>query len=135
MLLAGELVLVLIIRTTLNCSQEVDRTEKLFPILKKAGYSHVYKAGNRKKHGSVIAYRRDLFEEVGDRRVLYDEEEVRSEGGEKARRGSSFFTKNIGNLVALRRLDNEKEGVVVATTHLFWHPRQAYDRTHPHSRP
>ncbi|KIP12400.1 hypothetical protein PHLGIDRAFT_27244 [Phlebiopsis gigantea 11061_1 CR5-6] len=107
------------------CLQEVDRTEKLFPVLKKAGYSHIYKAGNRKNHGSVIAYRKDLFKEVGDRRVLYDEEDVRTEGNERARRGSSFFTKNIGNLVALERLENQKEGFIIATTHLFWHPRQA----------
>ena len=96
-------------------------------MLQRAGYSHVYKAGNRKKHGSVIAYRKDLFENVGDRRILYDEEEVRSEGSEKARRGSSFFTKNIGNLVALKRLDNQSEGLIVATTHLFWHPRHVRD--------
>lgn len=98
-------------------------------MLKKAGYSHVYKAGNRKKHGSVIAYRNDLFEEAGDRRVLYDEEEVRPGLSEQARRGSSFFTKNIGNLVALKRVDNQKEGFIIATTHLFWHPRQVHDRT------
>lgn len=105
--------------------QEVDRTEKLFPVLQRAGYSYVYKAGNRKKHGSVIAYRKDTFEQAGDHRVLYDEEEVRSGGNEKARRGSSFFTTNIGNLVALRRLDKQDEGFIVATTHLFWHPRRA----------
>ena len=109
----------------LHPQQEVDRTEKLFPVLQKAGYSYVYKAGNRKKHGSVIAYRRDLFEQTGECRVLYDEEEVRTEGEEGARRGSSFFTKNIGNLVALRRMEGQDEGFIVATTHLFWHPRCA----------
>ena len=93
----------------------------------------MYKAGNRKKHGSVIAYRKDQFEAIGDRRVLYDEEEVRTTGGEKTRRGSSFFTKNIGNLVALQRLDDQNEGLIVATTHLFWHPRRVSNHIMSHS--
>ncbi|KAI0361188.1 Endonuclease/exonuclease/phosphatase [Trametes cingulata] len=107
------------------CLQEVDRTEKLFPELEKAGYAWVYAAGPRKKHGCLIAFRKDKYECVRQKVVLYDEQEVREEGEEKARRGSSFRTKNIGSIVALRKLDGEDDGVIVATTHLFWHPAQA----------
>ncbi|OSD03572.1 Endonuclease/exonuclease/phosphatase [Trametes coccinea BRFM310] len=107
------------------CLQEVDRTEKLFPELEKAGYAWVYAAGPRKKHGCLIAFRKDAYECVRERVVTYDDEEVREDGGQQARRGSSFRTKNIGSLVALRRVGADGDGVIVATTHLFWHPAQA----------
>ena len=82
----------------------------------------MYAAGPRKKHGCLIAYRKDAFECVREKVIAYDEQEVRQAGDEKARRGSSFRTKNIGSLVALRRRGSDKDGVIVATTHLFWHP-------------
>jgi RNA exonuclease NGL2 len=101
----------------------VDRTEKLFPVLQRAGYSYVYKTGHKKKHGSLIAFRKEMFEKVEDRTLYYDEQEVRLNGEAATRRGSSFFTKNIANLVALRKLDKDDQGFIVATTHLFWHPK------------
>ncbi|KAH9858198.1 Endonuclease/exonuclease/phosphatase [Lenzites betulinus] len=110
------------------CMQEVDRTEKLFPELEKAGYAWVYAAGPRKKHGCLIAFRKDAYECVRQKVVIYDEQDVREDGEEQARRGSSFRTKNIGSLVALRKLGAEGDGVIVATTHLFWHPAYAYER-------
>ena len=107
--------------------QEVDRTEKLFPELARAGYAWVYAAGPRKKHGCLIAFRRDAFACARSRVVAYDEQDVRpaAEGlGDAARRGATFRTKNIASVVALRRLDggDDAAGVIVATTHLFWHP-------------
>lgn len=103
-------------------TQEVDRTEKLFPELEKAGYDWVFAAGPRKKHGCLIAFRKDAYECVRRRMVTYDEEDVRDADTEAGRRGSSFRTKNIGSLVALRSLRADGDGVIVATTHLFWHP-------------
>ncbi|KAH9944043.1 Endonuclease/exonuclease/phosphatase [Epithele typhae] len=106
-------------RAAICCLQEVDRTEKLFPELERAGYAC--------KHGCLIAYRAAAFECVRRRVVAYDEQEVRAadrvldEGS--TRKGSSFRTKNIANVVALQRRDAPDEGVIVATTHLFWHPR------------
>lgn len=102
--------------------QEVDRTEKLFPVLEEANYACVYAAGPRKKHGCLIAYRKDTYDCVRQRVVTYDEQDVREEGDEKARRGLSFRTKNICSIVALRQRGQEQDGVIVATTHLFWHP-------------
>ncbi|KAG7099302.1 hypothetical protein E1B28_001160 [Marasmius oreades] len=109
------------------CLQEVDRLEKLLPILEKAGYSHRYACGPGKKHGCLIAYNRDLYEDVGEHTIYYDEQEIRSGDEEFFRRGSSFRTKNIGHLVSLKSTQGDV-GLIVATTHLFWHPKYTYER-------
>jgi RNA exonuclease NGL2 len=108
--------------------------EKLGPALEGVGYAYTFASGPRKKHGCVVAFKKDIYEKVSERTVHYDEYEVRPERvTEQARRGASFRTKNIGLLVALKRIrregDNDNEGsVVVATTHLFWHPKYTYER-------
>ncbi|CAK5280252.1 unnamed protein product [Mycena citricolor] len=106
------------------CLQEVDGLDKLLPVLEKEGYRHHYASGPGKKHGCLIAFK-NTYEKIGDRLVLYDEQDVRRDGEDKFRRGSSFRTKNIGSLVALRCVSDETRSVIVGTTHLFWHPRQA----------
>lgn len=116
--------------------QEVDRLEKLSPALESAGYHFAYAAGPRKKHGCVIAFKKDVYEKVNERVVLYDDTAVRQETSEEAteqaRRGASFRTRNIGLLIALRRIgsgnNRDEASVVVATTHLFWHPKYTYER-------
>jgi RNA exonuclease NGL2 len=105
------------------CLQEVDRLEKLFPVLEDAGYSCTYAAAPNKKHGCLIAYRKDKFTKIHEKVVNYDDEEVRTCGDDRARRGCSFRTKNIGSILALRGNDGRDQGVIVATTHLFWHPK------------
>ena len=107
------------------CLQEVDRLEKLLPVIEGAGYSHTYAAGPGKKHGCLIAYNKDKFTKVKERVVHYDDEEIRTDGDDRIRRGCSFRTKNIGSLLALKRNDTESNGIIVATTHLFWHPKYA----------
>lgn len=97
--------------------------------MEKAGYTTIYKAGRRKKHGLLIAYRGTKYFKVADHTVFYDEEEVREGEEERCRRGVSFRTKNVGSLVALKSAGSEGEGLIVATTHLFWHPRYTYERT------
>jgi RNA exonuclease NGL2 len=105
--------------------QEVDGLEKLLPVLEKAGYAHVYMSGPKKNHGCLIAWSADKYTLQHESRcVKYDEEEIRTEGDDKARRGSSFLTKNIAALVALTSRADAQRGLVIATTHLFWHPRQ-----------
>ena len=125
---------------TFAADQEADRLEKLRPALDSAGYDLAYAAGPRKKHGCVIAFKKEVYEKVDERTVLYDDAFVRPETNsegltEQARRGASFRTRNIGLLVALRRVgvgadnnDNNEASVVVATTHLFWHPKYTYER-------
>ncbi|KAF6766282.1 Endonuclease/exonuclease/phosphatase [Ephemerocybe angulata] len=111
------------------CLQEVDRLEKLCPMLEKAGYAHRFACGPFKKHGCLIAYKSSMYSYAGDMTVFYDDQEVGSEGPDSQRIGKSFRTKNIGFIVALQRLDDPSKGIVVATTHLFWHPRYTYERT------
>ncbi|KAI0788545.1 Endonuclease/exonuclease/phosphatase [Abortiporus biennis] len=106
------------------CMQEVDRTEKLFPVLEEAGYALNYATGPRKHHGCLIAYKKDIFEQIQERKIQYDLQEVHEEGTERARRGSSFVTRNIAFMLALRRSKGEDDGIIIATTHLFWHPAQ-----------
>ena len=57
---------------------------------------------------------------VGKKTIYYDEEKIQPSISSST--GSSFLTRNIGLLVALKRV-NSDEGFIVATTHLFWHPK------------
>ncbi|KAF8216137.1 Endonuclease/exonuclease/phosphatase [Mycena galopus ATCC 62051] len=109
------------------CLQEVDGLDRLLPALE-AQYNHHYVAGPGKKHGCLIAFKK-TYTKLEERVIHYDEQHVRSEGDEHTRRGSSFRTRNIGSIVALKNLANDGEGVVIGTTHLFWHPRYTYERT------
>jgi len=102
--------------------QEVDHSEKLIPVLEEANYGHVYAAGPRKRHGCLIGFRKDSLA-IRDQFVLhYDDIDIRADGTELSRKGLSFRTKNIANVVILERLGQPSEGYIVATTHLFWHP-------------
>ncbi len=102
--------------------QEVDRLEKLIPVLEEAKYGHVYAAGPRKKHGCLVAFRKDSYKIHGHIALCYDDIDVRPDGSGSSRKGLSFRTKNIANVVALERVGEIGEGYIVATTHLFWHP-------------
>ncbi|KAL1737944.1 Endonuclease/exonuclease/phosphatase, partial [Schizophyllum fasciatum] len=112
------------------CLQETDRLDKLVPLLEKAGYATHYRAGVRKLHGCLIAYKKDRFSLVGERQVFYDNEIVNEREGisEEAGIGKTFRTNNTAPIVALKE-NNGEGGVFVATTHLFWHPRYTYERT------
>ena len=78
-------------------------------------------------------FRKSAFELVDKRVVMYDEENVRpevinmaegeTEPAHRKARASTRVTKHIANLIALKSLDGVDNGVIVATTHLFWHPR------------
>ncbi|KAI4528876.1 Endonuclease/exonuclease/phosphatase, partial [Schizophyllum commune Loenen D] len=108
------------------CLQETDRLDKLVPLLEKAGYETHYRAGVRKLHGCMIAYKKDRFSLMDERQVFYDNQVVNESEdlSEDARIGKSFRTNNTAPIVALRDKDGD-DGVIVATTHLFWHPRQS----------
>jgi RNA exonuclease NGL2 len=103
----------------------VDSLDKLLPSLEAAGYSHHYVAGPGKKHGCLVAFKTKTYAKLEERLIHYDEQHVRSQGEENTRRGSSFRTRNIGSLIALKNLSHKGEGVVIGTTHLFWHPKYA----------
>jgi RNA exonuclease NGL2 len=101
----------------------VDRLEKLHPVLKQAGYSSAYSTGPGKQHGCLISYKKDRYSQVGEVIIEYDKQEVREDSSHPAARiGSSRVTNNIGFIVALAEAGASGKGVIVATTHLFWHP-------------
>ncbi|KAJ6519910.1 Endonuclease/exonuclease/phosphatase [Mycena sanguinolenta] len=110
------------------CLQEVDTLDKLLPALEAAQYNHHYVAGPGKKHGCLIAFK-ETHTKLEERVIHYDDQHVRSEGDENTRRGSSFRTRNIGSIVALKNVSSDGDGVIVGTTHLFWHPKYTYERT------
>ncbi|KAF8168012.1 Endonuclease/exonuclease/phosphatase [Crassisporium funariophilum] len=111
------------------CLQEVDRLEVLLPALEKAGYGHIYGSGPMKKHGCLIAFKNDLYSLVADKLIFYDDQWVSVHEQGQARTGGTRKTRNVGLLVSLQSKTGEKEGLVVATTHLFWHPKYTYERT------
>ncbi|KAH7100197.1 Endonuclease/exonuclease/phosphatase [Auriculariales sp. MPI-PUGE-AT-0066] len=110
------------------CLQEVDRLDKILPILNAAGYSHTYTAGPRKLHGCMIVHRESHFEKIGERSVLYDSVAFGELQDGSPRAGIGRVTKNVGLVVALRDKFDARRGCLVATTHLFWHPSYVYER-------
>lgn len=111
------------------CMQEVDRIEKLSPVLEQAGYCSTYATGSGKQHGCLIAYKRNKYNRLDELVIEYDKQEVREDSSHPAARiGSSRVTRNIGFVVALAEAGADHQGVIVATTHLFWHPAFTYER-------
>lgn len=100
--------------------QEVDRLDQLLPSLQGATYDHTYARGKNKKHGCLILHKERAFTKIQQRTVFYDEQHLHSQPS--SRRDGSFLTNNIGLMIALQR-NASAEGVIVATTHLFWHPK------------
>jgi len=97
-------------------------------MLDQAGYSHVYATGPHKHHGCLIAFKTNLYTLDSHKTIFYDDQDVPLAGSESPCRGGSFRTKNIASLVALRLNSDSAQGLVVATTHLFWHPCYTYER-------
>ena len=98
--------------------------------MEEAKYGHLYVAGPKKKHGSLVAFREDSYSVHGHTVLHYDDIYVRADGSDSSRKGLSFQTKNVANVVALAKVGEPDEGYIVATTHLFWHPSSVtYSRT------
>jgi RNA exonuclease NGL2 len=106
-----------VFRAESSATQEVDRLEKLLPVLDSAGFSHFFGAGPKKRHGCLIAFNKDIYTTLDEKVLQFDEQELK-----KDRRGCSMLTTNIAILVALKA-KHGRGGAIVATTHLFWHPR------------
>lgn len=117
-----------------GCFQEVDRMDLHGETLQKDSFSYVYEKGYRQKqHGLLVAWRRDLFGEQPHSRLTIDlDAESVTPPSEPSRTACSRVTRNIGLFVALRVRDatgsTGKPGIIMATTHLFWHPMHAYER-------
>jgi RNA exonuclease NGL2 len=105
-------------------TKEVDRMEKLAPALKDVGFEYIYASGVNKKHGCVIAFQQAEYRPETHKIIYYDDE--LADGSKHA---LSFKTRNIGLIVALRGGGAPGGGIILATTHLFWHPCYYYERT------
>lgn len=92
-------------------------------MLENAGYAHHYSSGPGKKHGCMIAFKKNLYSMVSNKVIYYDQYVPMDNDSGHSLTRNTFKTRNIGLLVALQSLDQESEGLVVATTHLFWHPK------------
>lgn len=127
--------------------QEVDRIEAHGPNLIKSGRRYVYAKGyNAKQHGLMVAWRTEpgatgaqatLFEEqpAASKVIFFDRENADAHPGKAGSRSAlSRVTRNIALFVALpfKKQDGDAQhhakgpaGIIVATTHLFWHPMHA----------
>ncbi|PWN21094.1 Endonuclease/exonuclease/phosphatase [Microstroma glucosiphilum] len=129
------------------CLQEVDRQHTHGETLRAAGYSHIFAKGYpQKQHGLMLAWRTreqtpasksPVFEEapVASQTLFYDDEEVST-----GRTGCSRITRNIALFAAIKfkqatsaaatpsASSSSPKGLILATTHLFWHPMHGYER-------
>jgi len=108
------------------CLQEVDRLEQLLTSLRSRSYAHTFACGKGKNHGCAILHKDQLYTKVEEQTVFYDDLRLQECSGWCGE--GSFLTKNVGLIVALRRKNSAGDGLIVATTHLFWHPKYAYER-------
>jgi RNA exonuclease NGL2 len=92
-------------------------------MLEKAGYAHHYSSGPGKKHGCMIAFKKNLYSMISVKVIHYDQYVPMDNDSGLSLTGNTFKTRNIGLSVALQSLDQKSEGLIVATTHLFWHPK------------
>ncbi|ODO05986.1 hypothetical protein I350_05047 [Cryptococcus amylolentus CBS 6273] len=133
------------------CLQECDKLSEISTALPK--HAFVKGTGPHKSHGLVILYNKEKFgaewrelvhldfedlhpplQSGGEGKEEEEEEKKKGDGEEdlgemKRRKGGSRMTKNVGLIVGLKSKDESGRGIVVATTHLFWHPMYAYERT------
>lgn len=109
---------------TIACMQEVDceQYEPYFiPLFNTLQYDHVLLVGKNKRHGILIAWKRERFEMVRRRDIHYD---FLAAGGV----GPCMYTGNVGLCLGLRDRVTEGGGLCISTTHLYWHPRGSYER-------
>lgn len=98
--------------------------------LGKLGYESQYNRWGDKNHGVAVFYKSALFEMTDRMSIDYDKEV----SGDIIPRTA---TKNVGLILALkfqkkvleRFPDTKKSGLLIGTTHLFWHPFGTYERT------
>lgn len=109
------------------CLQECDKLAELSSAV--PDHEAIEARGVGKAHGCVVLYKRSRFDAAAQLVISLDDEDLSPEAAsESARRGISRQTKNIALGVALGEKENPGKGVIVVTTHLFWHPRFQYER-------
>ncbi|OWB56599.1 hypothetical protein B5S28_g2506 [[Candida] boidinii] len=94
------------------------------------GYLNKFYRSGEKNHGIAIFWKQTLFNCVDTCHIDYDRETT----GDITPR---TITRNVGLIVALaftpavlkRFPDCKKSGILIGTTHLFWHPFGTFERT------
>ncbi|GEQ67863.1 hypothetical protein JCM33374_g1529 [Metschnikowia sp. JCM 33374] len=115
------------------CLQEVDVStwdSEWKPTLQKQGYQAVFHASRQKRHGVAIAFKTSKFACLSHMLVDYDNEIT--EGMDRSK-----ITDNVGLFVYLSfdatYLEGcsppTKKGLLVGTTHLYWHAFASFERT------
>ncbi|CAI4048906.1 hypothetical protein SKDZ_13G4120 [Saccharomyces kudriavzevii ZP591] len=117
------------------CLQEVDHIQfQSFwkGKFNKMGYDGQYHRNPTKNHGVAIIWRRSMFQKVDKMLIDYDKE---ASGNILTR----TTTNNVGLVLALKfskevlsklgKKSSKKCGILIGTTHLFWHPFGTYERT------
>uniref|UniRef100_A0A060TH88 ARAD1D36850p n=1 Tax=Blastobotrys adeninivorans TaxID=409370 RepID=A0A060TH88_BLAAD len=107
------------------CMQEVDanRVSSFWsPELEKLGMECQFTTFPGKAHGQIIAFNKKIFRPFAGSLFKYDE----IESGKAPRQCP---TRNTGMVLALEFADAPGKGVVIGTTHMFWHPVGSYERT------
>jgi len=96
----------------------------------KLGYESQFHRKGSKNHGIAIVWKRELFTMTDKMFIDYDKE---ASGNIPPR----TTTNNAGLILALKFSDKvlkkfpetTKSGILIGTTHLFWHPFGTYERT------
>lgn len=115
------------------CLQEVDHIQFQSywkEEFEKLGYESQFHRKPSKNHGIAIVWKRDLFKMSDKMLIDYDKEA----SGDIPPRTT---TNNAGLILALKFSDKvlklfpntTKTGILIGTTHLFWHPFGTYERT------
>lgn len=115
------------------CLQEIDHIQyQQFwkDELHKLGYDTQFYKQPCKNHGVAVAWKRHLFQLADKMLIDFDKES----SGEIEKR---TLTHNSGLILALRFTEAvkkscptlRKSGILVGTSHLFWHPFGTYERT------
>ncbi|SGY34300.1 BQ5605_C002g01608 [Microbotryum silenes-dioicae] len=134
---------------SLVCLQEVDHYDTHRQALEQAGYDLTYHIGyDTKPHGVLIAHQASLFDKVDQLEINFDEEKMRASlattsvqldrenlAEERRIRALSRSTRNVALFVALKHKPlsdssslSSEGGLIIGTTHLFWHPTHVYER-------
>ncbi|SCW03282.1 LAFE_0G07008g1_1 [Lachancea fermentati] len=117
----------------LHCLQEIDYIQyQSFwkGEFNKLGYDSQYHRSGTKNHGIAIVWKHDLFTMVDKMLIDYDKE---ASGNIEPR----TTTTNVGLVLALKFSNkvlekfphSNKSGIIIGTSHLFWHPFGTFERT------
>lgn len=108
---------------TIMVCQEVDAEKYNWwnEFLSKHGYDSVFSTYEGKNHGLMCAWKKDMFEFENKQAIEYDHVIMEN-------LPVQFKTRNTGLIVQLKHAVTAKT-IIVATTHLFWHPMGSFERT------